>query len=89
VTFYDYMQNFVGDQTPLGELAHYLNKDCQFPKHEKTTDNILSYFIDEIELDDEHLETVKRSLSLYEQQTVHFSLVDHIKTEPKENVNED
>ena len=64
MTFYDYMQNFVGDQTPLGELAHYLNKDCQFPKHEKTTDNILSYFIDEIE-------------------------VDHIKTEPKENVNED
>ena len=70
------MQNFVGDQTPLGELAHYLKQGLSFPKHEKTTDNILSYFIDEIELDDEHLETVKRSLSLYEQQTVHFSLVD-------------
>lgn len=56
MTFMITCRTFVGDQTPLGELAHYLNKDCQFPKHEKTTDNILSYFIDEIELDDEHLE---------------------------------
>jgi len=67
VTFYEFIQSFTGDQTPLGELAAWVDKDIQFPKEEKLADNILLYFKQVTNLDDEILEIVKRSLSLYEQ----------------------
>jgi len=67
VTFYEFIQGFTGDQTPLGELAAWVDKDIQFPKEEKLADNILLYFNQVSNLDDEKLEIVKRSLSLYEQ----------------------
>ncbi|AGC89608.1 sterile alpha motif-like domain-containing protein [Staphylococcus warneri] len=67
MTFYEFIQSFTGDQTPLGELAAWVDKDIQFPKEEKLADNILLYFKQVTNLDDEILEIVKRSLSLYEQ----------------------
>ena len=67
MTFYEFIQSFTGDQTPLGELAAWVDKDIQFPKEEKLADNILLYFTQVTNLDDEILEIVKRSLSLYEQ----------------------
>lgn len=67
MSFYEYMQSFVGDRTPLGDLAHWVNQDKAFPKEEKITDNILSYFKQITNLDHELLEIVKRSLSLYDQ----------------------
>ncbi|PNZ70049.1 hypothetical protein E2556_02270 [Staphylococcus croceilyticus] len=68
MSFYDFMQGFVDDQTPLGELAHWINEDQSFPKQERLSDNILDYFINFPTLDHEFLEIVKRSISLYEQQ---------------------
>ena len=44
MTFYEFIQSFTGDQTPLGELAAWVDKDIQFPKEEKLADNILLYF---------------------------------------------
>ncbi|MCH4446848.1 sterile alpha motif-like domain-containing protein [Staphylococcus haemolyticus] len=57
----------MGDQTPLGELAHWISQDQHFPKYERISDNILSYFTKITTLDHEFLEIVKRSISLYEQ----------------------
>ncbi|KKI56002.1 YozE family protein [Staphylococcus pasteuri] len=67
MTFYEFIQGFTGDQTPLGELAAWVDKDVQFPKEEKLAKNILNYFKQITNLDDEILEIVKRSLSIYEQ----------------------
>jgi len=67
VTFYEFIQGFTGDQTPLGELAAWVDKDVQFPKEEKLAKNILNYFKQITNLDDEILEIVKRSFSIYEQ----------------------
>ncbi|WP_270234737.1 YozE family protein [Staphylococcus warneri] len=67
MTFDEFIQSFTGDKTPLGELAAWVDKDIQFPKEEKLADNILLYFKQVTNLDDEILEIVKRSLSLYEQ----------------------
>lgn len=67
MTFYEFIQGFTGDQTPLGELAAWVDKDVQFPKEEQLAKNILNYFKQITNLDDEILEIVKRSLSIYEQ----------------------
>lgn len=67
MSFYEFMQGFIGDQTLLGELAHWINQDQYFPKYERISDNILSYFTKITTLDHEFLEIVKRSISLYEQ----------------------
>lgn len=67
MTFYEFIQGFTEDQTPLGELAAWVDKDVQFPKEEKLAKNILNYFKQITNLDDEILEIVKRSLSIYEQ----------------------
>ncbi|MDQ7156791.1 YozE family protein [Staphylococcus warneri] len=55
MTFYEFIQSFTGDQTPLGELAAWVDKDIQFPKEEKLADNILLYFKQVTNLDDEIL----------------------------------
>lgn len=45
MSFYEYIQTFKDDKTPLGELAIWIKEDDSFPKQEKLTENILSYFI--------------------------------------------
>ena len=34
MSFYDFMQGFIDDKTPLGELASSINQDQVYPKHE-------------------------------------------------------
>ncbi|HDE3182635.1 TPA: sterile alpha motif-like domain-containing protein [Staphylococcus aureus] len=67
MSFYEYIQTFKDDKTPLGELAIWIKEDDSFPKQEKLTENILSYFHQMSNIDHELLEIVKRSLSLYDQ----------------------
>ncbi|NGD16325.1 hypothetical protein G0V71_01390 [Staphylococcus aureus] len=67
MSFYEYIQTFKDDKTPLGELAIWIKEDDSFPKQEKLTENILSYFHKMSNIDHEFLEIVKRSLSLYDQ----------------------
>lgn len=67
MSFYEYIQTFKDDKTPLGELAIWIKEDDSFPKQEKLTENIVSYFHQMSNIDHEFLEIVKRSLSLYDQ----------------------
>ncbi|HCZ1362508.1 TPA: sterile alpha motif-like domain-containing protein [Staphylococcus aureus] len=67
MSFYEYIQTFKDDKTPLGELAIWIKEDDSFPKQEKLTENILSYFHQMSNIDHEFLEIVKGSLSLYDQ----------------------
>lgn len=67
MSFYEYIQTFKDDKTPLGELAIWIKEDDSFPKQEKLTENILPYFHQMSNIDHEFLEIVKRSLSLYDQ----------------------
>ncbi len=67
MSFYEYIQTFKDDKTPLGELAIWIKEDDSFPKQEKLTENILSYFHQMSNIDHELVEIVKRSLSLYDQ----------------------
>ncbi|CXY52714.1 TPA: sterile alpha motif-like domain-containing protein [Staphylococcus aureus] len=67
MSFYEYIQTFKDDKTPLGELAIWIKEDDSFPKQEKLTENILFYFHQMSNIDHEFLEIVKRSLSLYDQ----------------------
>ncbi|WP_418952970.1 YozE family protein [Staphylococcus pettenkoferi] len=32
MSFYEFLQSFVGDDTPLGKLADYVEQDVNFPK---------------------------------------------------------
>ncbi|WP_145411707.1 sterile alpha motif-like domain-containing protein [Staphylococcus epidermidis] len=68
--FYHFIQNFVGDETPLGKLATCINQDEDLPMEETTAHNILNYFNQLNYFDDDCIEAVKRSLSLYEQSKV-------------------
>ena len=43
MSFYEFMQNFVGDDTPLGELVR-INQDSNFPRDVKSQVEVLSYF---------------------------------------------
>ena len=70
MSFYYFIQNFVGDETPFGKLAAWINQDEDFPIEETTAHNILNYFNQLNYFDDDCIETVKRSLSLYEQSKV-------------------
>ena len=44
MSFYHFIQNFVGDETPLGKLATCINQDEDLPMEETTAHNILNYF---------------------------------------------
>ncbi|MBX5318690.1 hypothetical protein HLA86_03610 [Staphylococcus caprae] len=70
MSFYEFIQNFVCDQTPLGELAEWVNQDAHFPVEETVADNIIHYFNQIKNFDHELIEVVKRSLSLYEQSKI-------------------
>lgn len=59
MSFYEYIQTFKDDKTPLGELAIWIKEDDSFPKQEKLTENILSYFHQMSNMYHEFLEIVK------------------------------
>lgn len=44
MSFYEFLQSFVGDDTPLGKLADYVEQDVNFPKEETVPEHILEYF---------------------------------------------
>ena len=66
MSFYEYIQTFKDDKTPLGELAIWIKEDDSFPKQEKLTENILSYFHQMSNMI-MSFRNCKRSLSLYDQ----------------------
>lgn len=61
------MQDFVGDDTPLGELAKLINEDVNFPKTISDPEIILSYFRENLFLDGAYLGVIKRAIDLFSQ----------------------
>ncbi|VDZ36561.1 Putative cytosolic protein [Staphylococcus aureus] len=45
MSFYEYIQTFKDDKTPLGELAIWIKEDDSFPKQEKLTEIFCLIFI--------------------------------------------
>ncbi|MGW7810260.1 YozE family protein [Staphylococcus xylosus] len=64
MTFYDFVIDFIEDDTPLGELAHNITGDKNFPKNETNFIALNSYFYSNY-FDHEVLASAKRALSLY------------------------
>ena len=71
VTFFEFMQDFVGDDTPLGELAQYINNDVNFPKSVSDTRLTLLYFHDISIEKNIAVSTVKRAIDLFSQFTTY------------------
>lgn len=67
MTFYDFMQNFLGDDTPLGELADEINQDVNFPKNVSDPESILTYCREHNWTDTELLSITNRALDLFSQ----------------------
>ncbi|MCJ1655545.1 sterile alpha motif-like domain-containing protein [Staphylococcus sp. NRL 16/872] len=69
MSFYEFMQNFVGDDTPLGELVNWINQDNNFPREVKSQNEILSYFRQHPCPETIPVTIVKRALSVFNQFT--------------------
>ncbi|MCY1574368.1 YozE family protein [Staphylococcus pettenkoferi] len=66
MSFYEFLQSFVGDDTPLGKIADYVEQDVNFPKEETVPEHILEYFNEQLLVKEQYIETVKRSLSVFQ-----------------------
>ncbi|MEM5398201.1 YozE family protein [Staphylococcus gallinarum] len=64
MSFYEFIQIYSDDDTPLGNLASFVNQEANFPKDEKSYDIILKYFC-ECRIENCKIEYVKRALSIY------------------------
>lgn len=64
MTFYDFVISFIEDDTPLGQLAHKIKRDNNFPKDATGYNELNSYFYSNY-IDHEMLASAKRALSLY------------------------
>ncbi|PTK54957.1 MULTISPECIES: sterile alpha motif-like domain-containing protein [Staphylococcus] len=69
MSFYEFMQNFVGDDTPLGELVNWINQDSNFPKEVKRQVEVLSYFRNNPCPENIPVTIVKRALAVFNQFT--------------------
>ena len=69
MSFYEFMQNFIGDDTPLGELVNWINQDNTFPKDVKSQNEILLYFRTNPFLENIPVTSVKRALAVFNQFT--------------------
>ncbi|WP_436965198.1 YozE family protein [Staphylococcus shinii] len=64
MTFYNFVIGFIEDDTPLGQLAHNIIGDKNFPKNETSFIALNAYFYSNY-FDHEVLASAKRALSLY------------------------
>ena len=64
LSFYEFMQNFVGDDTPLGELVAWMNQDTEFPRDVKSQLVIMSYFRENPCPENIPVTSIKRALSV-------------------------
>ncbi|AVP36233.1 hypothetical protein DOS70_08875 [Staphylococcus felis] len=65
MSFYDYMQIYIGDDTLLGDLARYIQSDAKFPKDVHTSDEILAYFQFACQTGQFKLADIKRAIAIY------------------------
>lgn len=67
MSFYEFMQNFLGDDTPLGELVAWINQDINFPREVKSQNEILTYFRNHPCPENIQVASIKRALSVFNQ----------------------
>ena len=65
MSFYEYMQIYIGDDTPLGNLARHMHADARFPKELHTSDEILACFREASCLGQLNLAVIKRAIAIY------------------------
>ncbi|QLK86830.1 YozE family protein [Staphylococcus sp. 17KM0847] len=67
MSFYEYMQIYIGDDTPLGDLARFIHADSKFPKELHKSDEILAWFREAPRLGHLNLADIKRAIAIYTQ----------------------
>ena len=67
MSFYEYMQIYIGDDTPLGDLARRIHVDSKFPKELHTSDEILAWFREGSRRGQLNLAVIKRAIAIYMQ----------------------
>ncbi|QDX00154.1 hypothetical protein DWB90_02175 [Staphylococcus chromogenes] len=67
MSFYEFMLGFLGDKTPLGELASFVMNDIDFPRDLVHPHEILAYFYKHTTVDNDLMNIIKRALHLYSQ----------------------
>lgn len=67
MSFYEYIQTFKDDKTPLGELAIWIKRRWFIPKTREANRKHFVLFSSNVQYRSWVLEIVKRSLSLYDQ----------------------
>ncbi|NJH85057.1 YozE family protein [Staphylococcus agnetis] len=67
LSFYDYMQDFLEDDTPLGDLARHIHAHAEFPEGLHTSDEILACFREAQRYDQLNYADLKRAIALYMQ----------------------
>lgn len=67
LSFYEYMQIYIGDDTPLGDLARSIHLDSKFPKELHNSDEILAWFREGSRLGQLNLADIKRAIAIYMQ----------------------
>ncbi|EKU47721.1 YozE family protein [Staphylococcus massiliensis] len=72
MSFYEYMQSFDGDNTPLGELVAWINQDANFPRDATLPSDILLYCRKAYMPHHIEMMNVKRALGVYNQFTNHI-----------------
>ncbi|HEA6813739.1 TPA: sterile alpha motif-like domain-containing protein [Staphylococcus aureus] len=65
MSFYEFMQNFLGDD----ELVDWINQDSNFPREVKSHSEILSYFRTNPCPESISVPVIKRALSVFNQFT--------------------
>ncbi|MFI3378728.1 YozE family protein [Mammaliicoccus sciuri] len=66
MSYYEFIQNYSDDDTPLGELARLVIQDGYFPKDESSEEKLLLYFRS-LDLEYSYLEYCKLSFFIYNQ----------------------
>ncbi|MDU7184874.1 MAG: sterile alpha motif-like domain-containing protein [Klebsiella sp.] len=69
MSFYEFMQSFLGDDTPLGELVDWINQDINFPKDVTSQKEILTYFRNHPCPENIPVTSIKRALAVFNQFT--------------------
>ena len=69
MSFYEFMQSFLGDDTPLGELVDWINQDINFPKDVTSQKEILTYFRNHPCPENIPVTRIKRALAVFNQFT--------------------
>ncbi|EKU45177.1 YozE family protein [Staphylococcus massiliensis] len=65
MSFYKYMERYIGDETPLGQVATVIYNDKNFPQDMNNTEDILAYMQDKPSDSNCSIESLKRAIQVF------------------------